>query len=74
MIGDNPETDIRGGKLINAITFQKIHNRVKIGKDDDMPDCMHNMYGSGSSSVALSEPLAHAPRNQPMHSAPIVEP
>ena len=44
MIGDNPETDIRGGKLINAITFQKIHNRVKIGKDDDMPDFIFDSF------------------------------
>ena len=44
MIGDNPQTDIRGGKLINAITFQKIHNKVKVGKDKDMPDFIFDSF------------------------------
>ena len=44
MIGDNPETDIRGGKLINAITFQKIHNKVKIGENIDMPDFIFDSF------------------------------
>ena len=44
MIGDNPETDIRGGKLINAVTFQKIHNKVKIGEKNNMPDCIFDSF------------------------------
>ena len=44
MIGDNPETDIRGGKLINAITFQKIHTNVKIGENKDMPDFVFDSF------------------------------
>tara|TARA_B100000242_G_scaffold266241_1_gene214905 strand:+ start:278 stop:1021 length:744 start_codon:yes stop_codon:yes gene_type:complete len=44
MIGDNPETDIRGGKLINALTFQKIHTNVKIGENKDMPDFVFDSF------------------------------
>ena len=44
MIGDNPETDIRGGKLINAITFQKIHSKVKIGENNDRPDFVFDSF------------------------------
>jgi putative hydrolase of the HAD superfamily len=39
MIGDNPINDIKGAKkAIQAVTFQKIHSGVKIGKDDTAPD------------------------------------
>lgn len=44
MIGDNPETDIIGGKLINAITFQKIHNNVKVGEKNNMPDFIFDSF------------------------------
>ena len=38
MIGDNPETDILGGKKIGAITFQKLHKGITLGKGSKMPD------------------------------------
>ncbi len=39
MIGDNPVNDILGSReAINAITFQKIHDGVKIGIDTCTPD------------------------------------
>tara|TARA_B100000963_G_scaffold67973_1_gene56150 strand:- start:3933 stop:4676 length:744 start_codon:yes stop_codon:yes gene_type:complete len=38
MIGDNPETDIIGGKKIGAITFQKIHHGVIQGNSNSKPD------------------------------------
>lgn len=44
MIGDNPATDIVGGKSINAITFQKIHNGVLIGKNEEQPDFIFDNY------------------------------
>ena len=44
MIGDNPATDIRGGRLINALTFQKLHSKVKIGENDDRPDFIFDSF------------------------------
>ena len=39
MIGDNPINDIGGAKKsINAVTLQKIHNGVKVGKGENRPD------------------------------------
>ena len=39
MIGDNPINDIGGAKKsINAITLQKIHKGVQIGKGENRPD------------------------------------
>ena len=38
MIGDNPKADIYGAKRIGGITFQKIHNKVEIGKGFYAPD------------------------------------
>ena len=39
MIGDNPVNDIFGAKKsIQALTFQKYHQGVSIGKDENMPD------------------------------------
>ena len=39
MIGDNPITDILGARQqINAITIQKIHDGVEMGKDANIPD------------------------------------
>ena len=40
MIGDNPKNDILGAKeAINAITIQKIHKGVMLGKNNEEPDC-----------------------------------
>ena len=44
MIGDNPEADIYGAKKLGATTFQKIHNRVKIGKGEFQPDYTFSDY------------------------------
>ncbi|MEM6450147.1 MAG: HAD family hydrolase [Cyanobacteria bacterium P01_D01_bin.105] len=38
MIGDNPATDVIGGRHIGAITFQKLHSGVEVGKKDEAPD------------------------------------
>ena len=39
MIGDNPVTDIRGGReRINAVTLQKIHAGVEVGLGVNAPD------------------------------------
>jgi putative hydrolase of the HAD superfamily len=45
MIGDNPATDIRGGRdNIAAVTLQKIHGGVVRGSDFNEPDAMFNHY------------------------------
>lgn len=44
MIGDNPDADIVGGKKINAITFQKIHKGVKIGKGKNAADIIFDNF------------------------------
>ncbi len=45
MIGDNPTSDIRGSRMhINAITIQKIHKGVNIGKGDEEPDASFNEF------------------------------
>ncbi|MEM9214755.1 MAG: HAD family hydrolase [Cyanobacteria bacterium P01_F01_bin.150] len=38
MVGDNPATDIVGGRHINAVTFQKIHSGVRVGTGNETPD------------------------------------
>ena len=39
MVGDNPVNDIRGAKeKINAVTLQKIHQRVEVGLNENIPD------------------------------------
>lgn len=38
MIGDSPSADIRGGKTIGAVTFQKVHGDLKISSGKDAPD------------------------------------
>ncbi|MBI1920091.1 MAG: HAD family hydrolase [Geobacter sp.] len=39
MIGDNPVTDIGGAReKINAVTLQKIHEGIELGKDPNSPD------------------------------------
>ena len=39
MIGDNPINDIQGAKeTIGAITLQKIHSGITLGKNKQAPD------------------------------------
>jgi len=38
MVGDNPETDIAGGRSIGATTFQKIHRGGSVGTSNLAPD------------------------------------
>tara|TARA_A100001388_G_C28768750_1_gene502455 strand:+ start:1996 stop:2742 length:747 start_codon:yes stop_codon:yes gene_type:complete len=38
MVGDNPRTDIIGGRSIGAVTFQRINNDDEIGDGEFMPD------------------------------------
>ena len=38
MVGDNPRTDIIGGRSIGAVTFQRINNDEEIGDGAFMPD------------------------------------
>jgi len=44
MVGDNPISDIFGAKQLNSSTFQKIHNKVSIGKGKYRPDYIFNDY------------------------------
>lgn len=45
MIGDNPINDIVGAKeSIGAITFQKIHKGVTLGKGVSQPDAAFNDF------------------------------
>ena len=46
MIGDNPLSDIYGAKQFNSVTFQKIHNNVKIGEEKCAPDFVIKDYFS----------------------------
>ena len=46
MIGDNPKADIIGAKKLGAITFQKIHSKVNIGKSIFEPDYTFKNYFS----------------------------
>lgn len=46
MIGDNPINDIRGAReKINAITLQKIHAGIDLGKGENAPDAAFQHYG-----------------------------
>ena len=57
MIGDNPVSDIRGGReKINAVTLQKIHAGVDIGKDINAPDAMFNNFGELRAMLAKLGP------------------
>lgn len=47
MIGDNPATDICGGREhIGAVTLQKIHDGVVIGQGPSEPDATFNNFSS----------------------------
>ena len=52
MFGDDPIKDIKGSKnAINAITFQKLHSGVKIGKKDSLPDVVFKSFDDVCSFV-----------------------
>ena len=44
MIGDDPEADIFGAKNLGASTFQKIHSRVDLGKNNFQSDYTFKDY------------------------------
>ena len=44
VVGDDPDTDIKGGKQIGAITFQKIHKGTKSNSKDIIPDFTFNNF------------------------------
>lgn len=45
MIGDNPINDIRGAReKINAITLQKLHKGIELGKNENAPDASFNHF------------------------------
>ena len=45
MIGDDPVSDISGArKSINAVTLQKIHNGVIVGKNENKPDASFESF------------------------------
>ena len=46
MVGDNPFTDIVGGRSIGATTFQKVHSGVSIGTGQFSPDYVFNDFRS----------------------------
>ena len=44
MVGDNPETDVIGGKAIGAVTFQKIFKKEDVGVGNCEPDFIFNNF------------------------------
>ena len=44
MVGDNPKSDIFGAKQLGAVTFQKIHAKVKIGTGENTPNFSFRSY------------------------------
>ncbi len=45
MIGDNPENDIKGAReKIHAVTLQKVHEGVELGKGDCEPDAVFSDF------------------------------
>ena len=51
MIGDNPKADIFGAKQLGASTFQKIHNKVQIGRGEFQPDYTFSEYSNFLSTI-----------------------
>ena len=51
MIGDNPKADIFGAKQLGASTFQKIHNKVQIGRGEFQPDYTFSEYSNLLSTI-----------------------
>jgi len=60
MIGDNPATDIAGGRSIGAVTFQKVHRGVSVGTGDLAPDFIfddfNDLHGFVVKSINLKVP------------------
>jgi HAD superfamily hydrolase (TIGR01549 family) len=46
MVGDNPMTDVVGGRQIGAVTFQKVHSGVSVGTGQYTPDYVFNDFRS----------------------------
>ena len=44
MVGDNAKSDIFGAKQLGAVTFQKIHAKVKIGTGENTPNFSFSSY------------------------------
>jgi HAD superfamily hydrolase (TIGR01549 family) len=45
MVGDNPLNDIQGAReAIDAVTFQKLHKGIKLGKGSAQPDASFNDF------------------------------
>ena len=44
MIGDDSKSDIFGAKQLGAITFQKIHSKVKVGTGENTPNFSFRSY------------------------------
>jgi HAD superfamily hydrolase (TIGR01549 family) len=61
MVGDNPTTDIAGGRGIGAVTFQKVHPGVCAGRGDLSPDFIFNSFNDfrffTASLICRSTPL-----------------
>ena len=46
MIGDNPINDIKGAReQMNAVTIQKVHDGVEVGKNENQADGIINHFG-----------------------------
>jgi len=61
MVGDNPATDIAGGRSIGAVTFQKVHRGVSAGTGDLAPDFIFtnfkDLHGFVAGSINLKDSL-----------------
>ena len=44
MVGDDSKSDIYGAKQLGAITFQKIHSKVKVGTGENTPNYSFRSY------------------------------
>ena len=54
MVGDNPLNDIKGAKnSVGAVTIQKIHLGVELGKDDCLPDAYFNEFSELKEFIKL---------------------
>ena len=53
MVGDDPYADIFGAKRLGGVAFQKIHNKVKLGEDECLPDFSFNKYSQFLQEIKL---------------------
>lgn len=44
MVGDDPNSDIFGAKQLGAVTFQKVHSKVKVGTGENTPNFSFSSY------------------------------